>query len=293
MTVKILLVQKPYQVELHGDCMNHKKVALSSLTINVILTGMLSLLATPSSGQMLIKLALENSSDFPYVLGNSTEISKPNPGLTIETLDEVARKLNIKFKYQRFPWNRCLSMMEKGLYDGCFSASYKKEREKLGVYPKKAGVVDKAKRLMDSSYVLYTRPKSSNLWNNNKLSHPTPNKLKIVTLRGFSIKTFLETEGAEVHEVDKITQALNMVKEKRVDGAALIDLPAEYEIKKNKISLTGINPPLKTKAYFLMFSHQFYKENKELAEKIWKNLEEMRNTPFVAKLKDKYFSLKK
>ncbi|MFK7823329.1 MAG: substrate-binding periplasmic protein [Oligoflexales bacterium] len=272
--------------------MNQKKVVFYYLNINVILACILSFLATPGYGNREVKLALENSSDFPYVIGNSENISNPNPGLAIEILNEVAKKVNIKIKFKRFPWNRCLHLMEKGIYDGCFSASYKKEREKLGVYPKKSGVVDNTKRLMDSSYILYTRPNSSHFWTNSKLSHPSSSKLKIVTLRGFSIKSFLEKEGAEVHEVDKLSQALNMVKENRVDGAALIDLPAEHEIRKSKFSLTGLNPPLKTKAYFLMFSHQFYKGNKSLAESIWKNLEEIRDTAFVAKLKDKYFSLK-
>ena len=265
----------------------HKNLSI----INGILALIIVIQSNSGHGTPTVKLALENSNDFPYVIGDSEKILDPNPGLTIEMLNKIAQDLNITFEFQRFPWNRCLSMMEKGLYDGCFSASYKKEREKLGVYPKKSGHIDEAKRLMDSSYALYTRANSKPIWDKKKLLHPSPKKLKIVSLRGFSIKKFLESQGAEVYEVDKIVQALNMVREKRVDAAALIDLPADYVIKKNKLNLAIQVPPLKTKAYFLMFSHQFYSKNKDLAERIWKSLEEIRKSTYFENLKEKYFSL--
>ncbi|WP_193264130.1 hypothetical protein [Vibrio navarrensis] len=58
---------------------------------------------------------------------------------------------------------------------------------------------------------------------------------------------------------------------------------AIHNIKNVKL----VEPAITTKDYYLVFSHQFMEANAGLAEKIWREIEQVREDVY-AKQKDKY-----
>lgn len=44
--------------------------------------------------------------------------------------------------------------------------------------------------------------------------------------------------------------------------------------------IVKVTPPIKTKPYYLMLSHQFVKKHPQLAEKIWDTIEIIRESQF-------------
>jgi polar amino acid transport system substrate-binding protein len=43
-------------------------------------------------------------------------------------------------------------------------------------------------------------------------------------------------------------------------------------------NLIKIGPPIKTKEYYFIFSHQYYKNNKKMAHRIWNRIETVRSS---------------
>lgn len=75
----------------------------------------------------------ETRANPPRYLGEGTAINWDRPGLTLELLKELGRRLQINLKLERYPWKRGLYLAETGEADGIFHASYKPEREAIGV----------------------------------------------------------------------------------------------------------------------------------------------------------------
>ena len=53
-------------------------------------------------------------------------------------------------------------------------------------------------------------------------------------------------------------------------------------------NLLKVKPPIKTKPYYLMISHQFSQQHPQLSEKIWDAIEELRQEK-LTELTQKYF----
>ena len=241
-----------------------------------------------------MSLNLENSSDFPYVIDDSNEFANP-PGSIIELLKDVAAELDVDLSLNRVPWKRCLAEMEKNTSDGCFSASYKAKREKFGVYPKINGEADASKRLMDSSYMLYSLKSKKVSWTNDAFEAPMANP-KIVTIRGFSVIEKLKNMGAKVLETDSVSSALRMVALGRVDAAVLIGLSADFEISSNadlQEKILKNQTPVSSKAYYLMFSHAFFDKDQDFAHLFWEKIKEKRMQGKIDEFSKKYFETSK
>ncbi|WP_193256905.1 hypothetical protein [Vibrio navarrensis] len=61
----------------------------------------------------------------------------------------------------------------------------------------------------------------------------------------------------------------------------------QYIAIHNIKNVKQVEPAITTKDYYLVFSHQFMKANAGLAEKIWREIEQVRDDVY-AKQKDKY-----
>ena len=82
---------------------------------------------------------------------------------------------------------------------------------------------------------------------------------------------------------------INNVFKGNLDAAAMLVFQADNTIKSNKefSNVIKLDPPLEKKSYFLILSHKLVKEDPELAKKIWKSLEEVRESnEYKAKIKE-------
>ncbi len=242
-----------------------------------------------AEAEIEIRVSYENTIQFPYYMGDDWVIPVEKPGLAVEMVQMLGKKVSgLKVTLKRYPWSRCLFMLEHGKVDGIFNGSFKPERLKIGAYPLKKGIVDSSRRITDIAYFLYKLKDSKLDWDGKVFSNLNG---MIGAPFGYSIIGDLEKMGIKVDAVGNTEKNLDKLVKNRLAGGAFQDVTADFHLrtKPDKYKdVVKIFPPIKTKAYYLMLSHQFTKKYPELSEQIWDAIGEIRETEFE-KLSEKYF----
>ncbi len=237
----------------------------------------------------IINVSYENKATYPYYLGDSEHIDLKKPGIAIEAMQGIEKKLNIKFNFERKTSVRGQKELEYNKVDMLLFASYKKSREGMGVYPKNSdGSINTAKKAMNLSYVLYRLKNSTLDWDGKKFINLTG---KIGATKGYSIVKFLQKRDVDVSENYSNTGDVKKLIAKRIQGIANQESKIDIYLKNNpklaqKIEKCKI--PLKTKPYYMLFSFKFYKENEKLANKIWDELKNLDSDEKFKSLREKY-----
>jgi len=235
-----------------------------------------------------LTFAFQNTINYPYQTENNNNINWNKPGILLEMLKLVEKKINIKIHFKRFPWKRALFELKEGNVDGLFEASFKKKRLEFGLYPLKNGKVDEQRRTNYNSYYLYKRKKSKLSWNGIFFKYASKG---ICAEREYSIVDDLRKKGVIVLELSETTKCLLLLNSNKVDGVAALQLAGDTIIKKNKnmSNIVKVKPSLSTKAYYLMLSHQFVKKHPKIAEIIWDTIAEVRESQDMELINKKYF----
>jgi len=239
--------------------------------------------ATPKK----ITLVYEVQPNPPFYLGMET-IDWKKPGVTLEVLKLLEDKLNIKIEFYRRPWARGLMEVKMNRVDGIFHASFKEERLKIGVYPMKDGKPDADRKIVTQSYFLFKRKDSPLLWNGQYFSNLNGS---IGVIIDYAITGDLQKMGIDVFEARTQLNNLNMLVKGRVAGVVDLEAMSDFYIKKYPEAfqdIVKVYPPIKRTPYYLMFSHDFVRENPELAESIWDTIREIHNTEEYAVIVQKY-----
>jgi polar amino acid transport system substrate-binding protein len=242
-----------------------------------VLTACLFLAAVrPAAAETVLHIAYEDKTQFPYYMGDTQRVQE-KPGAAVELVKLLEERIpGLQIKFSRYPWKRCLAMLETGQVDGIFNASYSPARTRIGEYPWKNGQVDPTRRLTTISYHLYSRPNADLGWNGKAFEDTD---LEIGAPLGYSIVNDLENLGVSVMKVRSSRQSLQLLDAGRVDAVALQSVTADFLLRRSTDQLEGIvriDPPLKTKPYYLMLSRQFKSANPELAEQIWDGIGQLR-----------------
>lgn len=196
----------------------------------------------------------------------------------------LPERYGIEIKMKPVVWSRGLELIEAGLADGIINASYNEERASYAVYPMLNGIPDPGKMLKVVEYSLYRNRNSTIRWDGRILSGIDGD---IASVTSYAIVGDLEKMGHSVVEEMNIPSILRNVSIGRYSAAAL--LPEADIFLENNRPISGeivkVEPPLKRKEYHLIFSKSFYRENGELARKIWTAIEDFTST-------DEYMNLK-
>ncbi len=209
---------------------------------------------------------------YPSVLGTGESLKNP-PGITIELIKQVAHDIAMPIIFKRYPTNRLHNYLHKNTINALCCMSYKAGRLNEGVYPTKNSKVDKSRRISTKSYNFYTNdPKVS--WDGVTLE----NGANIGAMRGYSIVSDLIKKGYSVSEINNLDSGLSMLRSKRLQVFADNTLTIELKIANNPKynNIRKLHPPIKSKEYYLVFSHQYEKLNKEKTIRFWKRLSEIR-----------------
>lgn len=232
-----------------------------------------------------INVAYENKEQPPYYMGNTESILPDKPGVAVEMVKMLEEKVDgLKVKLTRVPWKRCTKQLENNIVDGIFNASYKTSRLKIGWYPTKdkthVGQVDETKRITTITYSLYVLKGTDLGWTGNNYDVL---KGEIGAPLGYSIVGDLQKNGVEVDEAPSTKMNLHKLRKKRVAAVALQSVTADSIIKANPDlfgEIEKVQPPLKTKPYYLMLSHRFVKAHPNIAQKIWDAISNIRENNF-------------
>ncbi len=237
------------------------------------------------SQEHTLKVGYQENDGFPLVMGQGQKIGDP-PGIGVDIIFKVAEDLNINLLVSRMPNRRVHHYLQFGLFDGSGFYSFIKERQKEGVFPTINGKLDKSKSVSVLGYYMYVLRGSKVTWDGKKLTG-----VKYVGANmGYSVVGNLKKLGLRVNEVKSTKQNLEMLLYGRIQAYAAQDGTIDPVIATNKRyeNLVKIGPPIKTKEYYFMFSHQYYQKNRDMAHKIWDRIEVVRESVLLKYKKMKY-----
>jgi polar amino acid transport system substrate-binding protein len=242
---------------------------------------LLALLATApqlcvaATARETITLCYENVDVMPWRTANGK-------GLNFELLNLVASQTDIHFDYRSAPWKRCLALLKSNEVAGVFAASFLADRLEWAEYP--GGTVpDTAKRLHIDHFVMLRKKGTQADWD-GKAFHNINGAIGFQL--GYSIGDFLRAKGMQVDEgtqspytlVHKLLAGrLAAVAMGNSDATRVMGGPLAAELE-------AVPTPLLEKPYYLIFSHALVGANPQLAARIWKAIEEVRNGPAYTKI---------
>jgi polar amino acid transport system substrate-binding protein len=255
-------------------------------------TILIILLFNTSAYAFQMAISYEDKEQPPYYMGNSNKILSDNPGVAVEIIQKVGNAIEgLEITFKRTPWSRCTAELSSNRIDGIFNASYKEERLKIGQYPTTnghlQGPVDISRRITKISYSFYILEKNNIEWDGVKIF---PADKIIGAPLGYSIVADLKKKGLIIEEAPSTKMNLRKLILKRITAAALQDVTADSIIKSNPIAFTNIKkltPPIITKPYYLMLSHNFVAEHPVMAQKIWDTIKYIRENE-IDKILTKY-----
>lgn len=255
----------------------------------IFLLAFLPLIVFGQSKPTEVIFVCEDKENFPDLMGNGSEILAQNPGISVEVLKKLEPMVNIKITFKRLPWKRCLEVeLKNGTADGAFLASYKQEREELGMYPMINGKPDTDKRVTTTSYVFYRLKGSKIDWDGKILLNFEG---LIGAPAGYSIVGDLTGMGYKVIESDNSIKGLKQLSDNKLALFSTLDVQGDSILKNDKdlsAKLEKIKIPFAAKPYYLMLSKQFVAKNPELSAKIWDSIKILREKEYP-KIEARYF----
>ena len=226
-----------------------------------------------------------------YIVGGGSDLDKDHPGVEIDLYRRVAEKLGIDIQIKRFPWKRCLSLIEQNRVDGIFPASFKSKRMKIGVYPMSGKTLDLNRKTRDTAYFLYKLKSNNITWDGNTFSNVNGS---IGVPRGWAIVDELKKKGVQIIELDINKRTPMLLTHKRLQGFVCLETVFDHYIDNNPSvfsNIVKVHPFVKDKPYFLIFSHKFVNKFPKLSEKIWDTLHDIKQTKWYSDLVDKYIEM--
>lgn len=226
-------------------------------------------------------VAYEDTEQPPYHMGETIEIPA-KPGVSVEMIMMLSDYIpNLEISFRRVPWNRCLRELESGKVAATFNASFKKDRLKFGAYPMKDGQPDVSRRIATLSYSLYKLENSNLSWDGERIINLKGN---VGAPSGYSIIDDLKKMGVPVDDAQTTRANLLILKHGRIAAVAAQDVTADKILETEASTfrdIVKVKPPLVSKPYYMMISHQFTARYPDLTEKIWDTLAKIREEKMI------------
>ena len=240
------------------------------------------------SAEPIFRIVYNDKENPPRIMGDDTSINWSKPGITLELLKMVEKQVNVQFQFKRMPWKRCLYMVENGLADGTFHASYNSDRAKYGVYPLREGELDSTKAIYKNTYVIYVKKGSGVTWNGKAFSNLAR---PIGTQLSYAIADDLRNMGYKVMEEGSVTNNLDKLVAGRISAYADIETIVDNTLRKHKSKYAAVKkipPALKEKVYYLLISKGFAAKHPQLTERIWAAVRDVQTMDVYQEMLKKY-----
>ncbi len=248
---------------------------------NILVFSLVLLVSVPSvsySNESVIRLGYSDAEAFPFQI---REDANP-PGIAFEIISAAASEIGVKIKYVRLPNRRVQASLEDGIeIDGAFMFSFSKERTENGRYPLVDDRPDRTKRIATLSYYIYKMKDNPLKWDGKKFrGFSDDDDVNVIGANsGYSVVNDLEKVGVKVDDGARTTdQNFKKLFMNRIIAFAHQDNVADYYLESRNIEdVVRMEPPFIQKDYFLLYSHQYYNENTETANKLWDKIAEIRD----------------
>jgi len=222
-----------------------------------------------------IRLAYSTTESTPYQLGTGTKIPSP-PGIAVDIIQQAAKNLDFKLSLERLPNQHLMQYLKHTQIDGAFIYSYNINRESFAAYPMRNGEIDRARSIADLHYYLYQKQGENTIWDGSRF---IKKNIVVGILKGYSIAYELKNNGVSFHEVDSMKQLVTLLKIGRIHAIAAQDSTFDIYLKEHQVTtLEKVSPALKSKSYFVVFSHSFYQQNAQVVEQFWDEIVKVKQT---------------
>ena len=256
----------------------------------VILFVLASLSSVGQVSAQTVTLCIIDQKAEPFYMTAAGETAASGmKGVTFDLFDQIGAQLNIKFKFERLSWKRCVQGLKKGEVDAIPNVVFRESRMEWAQFPlSEQGQIDSTQRISKTSYRLYYHKKNPINWNGEQ---SLPLDKPIGAILAFDIVLDLKEQGLEVVESADIVYLLTLLQGQRISAlashASLVD-PVIRDGSPQYDMLIKHEIPLKWVDAHLAFSHYYYWEHAEMAEAIWRLIREMRESGETKKLIEKY-----
>jgi polar amino acid transport system substrate-binding protein len=263
-------------------------VSLSLTTWLIAVLALFGMVSSSLAAAPIFRVVCMDTENTPRILGDGTSIDWSRPGITLELLKMVEKKVGIQFQFNRMPWKRCLYMVKNGLADGTFHASYNPERAKYGVYPMRDGKLNSTRAIYTNTYSLFVKKGSGVTWNGKTLGNVSR---PIGTQLSYAIAEDLRKMGYDVEEESSATSNLEKLVAGRISAYADMDTIVENTLREygqKYAAVETLSPPLNEKVYYLLISNKFYAAHPEVSERIWNAVRDVQKTDVYREMLRKY-----
>ncbi|BAE50629.1 ABC-type amino acid transport/signal transduction systems, periplasmic component/domain [Paramagnetospirillum magneticum AMB-1] len=222
-----------------------------------------------------IRVVFNTAPNPPITYGDGTFIDPDKPSLIVEMLRMVGERTGIVFEFQRVPWQRGLYMIEHGQADAIFASSFTPDRLRYGAYPMKDGEVDARRMIYLLNYTLFVRRGAGVKWNGSQISGL---QRPVGVTQDFAIARDLKAMGVPLEPEANTVSNLRKLALGRIDAYAEIESLAEAAIKASPAEfgdIVRLQPPLRSRPYYLMFSKRFAASHPDVAERVWNAIPEV------------------
>lgn len=226
----------------------------------------------------LVRIGYENTSYYPWSLPDGR-------GVDLHLLGEVAQTCGVRVQLRTLAWEDCLRQLEQGALDGVINVSHTIEREKKYQYPTTDGQVDSALRMHIDGYGFYHRRGEPFCWHDG-LSDEF--RGVVAAQREFSVVDLLRARNIAVD--DNFTSAediLALMAKGEVQAAALLYTNADHLLQRNPAWASAVEKcpdDIISKPYYLVFNRSYYEHNRELCNRVWQQIAQVRSSPRYGKL---------
>ena len=236
---------------------------------------MLALLAS-SAFACTIRFVYSDIATPPYQLGDG-EVVPAKPGVGVELVNEAASRIGCQIDWRRVPNRRVHLELERGETDATLGFSYSEERTAYAVYPMKQGAPDPSFSVATLSYFVYVRDDSTLTWDGKRFSQNNLGAQPMGVNAGYSAAQDLRKLGMAVEEAPSTENNLLKLKSGRIGAYVMQDFPADLLIRQNGLQgVVKLPIPFSSKEYYVPFSKKFFQTSPDIANKLWKQIAEVR-----------------
>lgn len=218
-----------------------------------------------------------SNQESPFFIQGNGETVPPLPGIAVEMAERAAADCGAEPTFARYPGGRLLALMQNNSIDAVLMLSFTPERMALGVYPMLEVAADPEFRIATLTYAFYVRSDSGVTWDGTTfvdLDHP------IGVNNGWSIANDLQKLGLPVKAAKDTQNNFNMLLHNRIDAFAIQTTIGNAYIQAHALAdrIKVLEPPISTKPYYLVFSHGWYAQHRDVADCMWRAIADQRET---------------
>ena len=219
-----------------------------------------------------LKVCQDEKAYPPFQLSDSVITKTGRYGIIKTKINKAAVNSELRIEYIKRPWRRCTLMFREGRVDALLAAGWNQKRKGWGVFPRTSdGKLNLGQRLLRVRYYIFTHKDSIISWDGVQFKNL---KTGIYAPEGYVVTKILRNHNALADSSSEPLRVIDVVAKERIDGFVSTERFGNYYIEKKGLThkIKTLKEPLLIMDWYTPVSHKFYKNNKNIVQRFWMNL---------------------